>query len=95
MKKLMSFSLMLLVLAGCNNHSDAPGERTMADMVMFNGNIYTVDKEQPVASAVAIYQGKILYVGANDTAKAFIGDSTRVIDLQGKTMTPGFIEGHG
>lgn len=65
-----------------------------ADLVIFNGRIYTVDPSQPVVEAVAVAGGRIVHTGLwNDTQK-WVGDSTQVLDLNGKTMTPGFIEGH-
>ncbi|HYG20840.1 MAG TPA: amidohydrolase family protein, partial [Ohtaekwangia sp.] len=66
-----------------------------ADLVLKNGKIYTVDENQPLASAVAVKDGKILYVGDDAQLKKYIDDETTVVDLQGKTVTPGFIEGHG
>lgn len=66
-----------------------------ADMVIYGGTIYTVNDQQPTVEAVVVRGGKIEYTGTEEEAREWIGDSTRVIDLQGKTMTPGFIEGHG
>ena len=64
-----------------------------ADLVIHNGNIYTVSGEK--AEAVAVTDGKISFVGTAEEAKKMIGEKTREIDLDGKTMTPGLIEGHG
>lgn len=58
-----------------------------------NGNIYTVDAQDSRAEAVAIADGKIIFVGTNEEADDIVCD--KVIDLEGKTMLPGFIEGHG
>lgn len=65
-----------------------------ADLVILNGTIYTVNEAQPTAEAVAAKDGKITFVGSVSEAKQWIGDSTQVLDLEGKTVTPGFIEGH-
>lgn len=65
-----------------------------ADLVIKNGNIYTVDENSPKAEAVAVIDDIIAFVGSNQEVEAWIGDNTQVLDLQGKTMTPGLIEGH-
>ena len=70
-------------------------KRTEADLIIRGGKIYTVNKQQPTVDAVAIVAGKIVYAGDAKGIENFEGKNTRVIDLQGKTMTPGFIEGHG
>lgn len=65
-----------------------------AELVIHNGNIITVEKLQPSVEAVAVSGDRIIAVGSNDEIKALIGEETRVIDLKGKTMIPGFIESH-
>ena len=65
-----------------------------ADVVFFNGTIYTV-AEPPMVEAVAVKDGRIIFAGERQVLSAYINDSTRQIDLQGRTMTPGFIESHG
>lgn len=64
-------------------------------MFIHGGTIYTVDSTQTTVEAVAIKDNKILFAGSFDEAQAFKNDSTEILDLKGKTMTPGFIEGHG
>jgi predicted amidohydrolase YtcJ/uncharacterized lipoprotein YbaY len=66
-----------------------------ADAVYFNGKIITVDDDNPKATAVAIKDGMIIYVGDIRGSKPLMADSTRQIDLQGKTMVPGFVDAHG
>ncbi len=65
-----------------------------ADLVLLNGIILTVDKDFSRAEAVAIRDGKILGVGENKTIKQFIGRNTKVVDLKGKTVLPGFHDAH-
>jgi predicted amidohydrolase YtcJ len=77
-----------LALTGCTS-------RQPADLVVMGGKIYTVDPSNAVAEAVAVNGDKISFVGTESDVKKFIGNKTRVIDLQGKILTPGFIEGHG
>ena len=65
------------------------------DYVFFNANIVTMDPNQPSASVLKISDGKIIYVG-NDigTIDPLRGAETEMVDLQGKTMLPGFIDTH-
>ena len=65
-----------------------------ASTVFRNGRVYTVNPGQPWAEAVAVTGDTISFVGTNAEAQAHIGPQTKVIDLAGKMMMPGFIEGH-
>jgi len=73
----------------------APAAAQAPDTILVNGKILTVDAQFPVAEAVAVRDGRILAVGTNDQVKRLIGPSTRAIDLQGKTVVPGFIDSDG
>ena len=66
-----------------------------ADLVIHNGTIYTLDEKQPIVKMVAVSDGKIIFAGKANSANSWIGARTKVLNLQGKTMTPGFIESHG
>ena len=59
-----------------------------ADLVLKNGNIYTVNERQPRAEAVAVKGDRIVFVGSNRDAQKYVAKSTRVIDLRGNTVTP-------
>jgi predicted amidohydrolase YtcJ len=65
-----------------------------ADTVLLNGYIYTVDSDNSVKKAMAVDDGRIIYVGSNRGARALIGSSTDVIDLDGKMVMPGIQDGH-
>ena len=65
-----------------------------ADLILINGNIVTVDERQPSAQAVAIAGERILAVGSNEEIQRLRRGSTRVIDLAGKTVVPGLVDGH-
>jgi len=65
-----------------------------ADMVLMDANVITMDKEKPRARAIAIKGEKIVQVGANDQIKRLIGKNTKIVDLHGKTVVPGFIDAH-
>ncbi len=79
----------LLLLTACASRQKP------ADLIVVGGRIYTVNDQQPVVEGVAVRDGKIVFAGTEEEARSFKGSSTKVVDLQGKIMTPGFIEGHG
>lgn len=66
-----------------------------ADVVMLNGNFYTVNAEQPRAEAVAVKDGRIMKIGTTVEIEKLKGDDTELIDLKGQFAMPGLIEGHG
>lgn len=65
-----------------------------ADLVLLGGNVVTVDDAQPVAEAIAIHADTIMAVGTVAEIEALIGSNTKQIQLEGKTVIPGFIESH-
>ena len=65
-----------------------------AEVVYQHGTIYTVDQPGTVAQALAISGGKIVYVGTDAGAQPLLGKNTTVIDLAGRTVMPGLIDGH-
>jgi predicted amidohydrolase YtcJ len=66
----------------------------LVSMVLINGNVVTLDKKTPKASAVAVRDGKIVAVGSDAQIKKLIGPETKVIDLKGKTLVPGLTDSH-
>ncbi|MGH9475669.1 MAG: amidohydrolase [Terriglobales bacterium] len=66
-----------------------------ADMVLRNGTIETLNPLQPEVAAMAVRQGRIEALGSDAAMAHYIGAKTRVLDLHGAFVTPGFIEGHG
>ena len=83
------FLLATILLITSLSWSESP-----ADRVYRNGVIFTADSRNTSAQALAIRGGRIVYVGANDGVAAFIGASTTVVDLKGKFLMPGLIDGH-
>lgn len=79
---------VMTLLCACANVGD------QADLVILGGKIYTVSDRTPVVEAVAVRGTKILFTGSESEVRSYIADKTKVIDLEGKMMTPGFIEGH-
>jgi predicted amidohydrolase YtcJ len=67
---------------------------TNADLILINGKIITIDPKDSIAQAIAITDGKITAVGTNDEIRKQAGSNTTVIDLQGRTATPGLIDTH-
>lgn len=65
-----------------------------ADWIFQNGTIYTVNPAQPTAEAVAVRGNEIVYVGDKTGTADLHGPNTRVIDLSGRMLLPGFIDGH-
>lgn len=67
---------------------------SIADRIFFGGDVITMDDKRPTAEAVAIADGKILAVGSKNDLMALKGPSTELVDLQGRTLLPGFLDGH-
>ena len=74
---------------------DAPLPEGVAELLLRNGRIVTLDEGDAVASALASRDGRIVALGADADVEGWIGEETRVIDLGGRLAIPGFIEGHG
>ena len=66
----------------------------VADTVLLNGKILTVDERFSTQEAIAIDDGKILATGKNADIRKFVGSGSRVIDLEGRTVVPGLIDSH-
>lgn len=66
----------------------------IAEKILYNGNIVTMADEPDRASALAIWQDRILAVGESSDMKVLAGTNTRLIDLKGRCLLPGFIESH-
>src|SRR5437773_1242775 len=64
------------------------------DLILTNGKIITVDPSDSIAQALAIRNGTIAAVGSNEQVRALSGPQTRVLDLNGRTVTPGLIDSH-
>jgi hypothetical protein len=65
-----------------------------ADLVLKNGEVYTLDASRSWAQALAARDGRLVYVGTNGGAESFIGPETEVLDLDGKMVLPGFHDSH-
>lgn len=82
-------------VGGSQVQSSPAGEQVChADTILYNGKIVTVDKSFAITQAAAIRDGKFLSVGSSKTIRAYAGPNTKVIDLKGKLVLPGFIDSH-
>lgn len=86
MRYVLSF-FVLMILAACTRQPSA-------DLVLKNAKIWTVNEKQPEAEALAVQNGKILAVGSTAEIEKYIGETTRVIDANGKRVVPGFTDAH-
>lgn len=92
-KRLVSFGLTFWLFTltapamSQSSHDDA-------DILLTNGAIYTMDTSRTWAQALAVKNGKIVYVGTTSGAKIFQGDQTKVVDLNGKMVLPGLHDSH-
>lgn len=102
---LLAVAMMAAVFTGCSStaQTETPAEAPAAepetktegaDLVLTNATFQTMVSEDDTAEAVAITGGELVYVGDAAGVEAFIGDNTKVMDLGGKYVTPGFIDGH-
>lgn len=89
--KLLLFGLF--VLAGFNLICQQNSSST-ANLVLKNGFIYTVDGQRTVAEAIAVKNGKFIYVGSNSEVNKYIGKETKIIDLDKRMVLPGFFDSH-
>lgn len=78
------------VFVGCSDDDDAPA----ADVVLRGGKVVTMDSQRRVAQAVAVRNGRIVFVGTDTEAARRIGAGTRVIELGGRMLMPGFVDAH-
>jgi predicted amidohydrolase YtcJ len=93
--RLLYAALVAAILIGCGDVGEQANDHPIADLVLTNGIVRTVDDTHPFAEAIAVIDDRIEAVGSVADIAAFVGDDTEVIDLKGKTAVPGFIEGHG
>jgi predicted amidohydrolase YtcJ len=96
MKKIIFIPLAGLIVTTiiAFNYPVKKPHEELADKIFINGKIITVDSENTIAQAVAIRNGKIIEVGSVKDVIKLGSDKTIVVDLQGKVLIPGFIDGH-
>ena len=86
--KAVLFTLIVFFVFLCT------GNCQKADLVLWKGNVITIQKAGDRAQAIAVKGNRILAVGSNELVKKYIDAKTKVIDLQGNTVMPGFNDVH-
>jgi hypothetical protein len=100
----ISIVVFLALLISCNgpaNRDSSPADDNLsgdpsAEAVMYHGGeIITMEGDEPsYAEAVVVRSGKIAFVGSKDEAMKVAGDGHQMVDLAGRTLVPGFVDGH-
>lgn len=92
--------LLLLTLGGCSPAENAPSENSVsrnieADTILLGGVVASMDSQIVGATAVAVVDHRIAAVGSDAEIRLWAGADTQVIELDGRLLAPGLIEGHG
>ena len=85
--RILLVTAILIVLNSCNN-------KVKVDLIIFNGTIHTLSNANEVES-IAVKDGLIYDLGSIQKINKYKSENTKIIDLNGSTIIPGFIEGHG
>jgi predicted amidohydrolase YtcJ len=80
---------VVAIMVGCDD-----GTTTPADVVLRGGKVVTMDGERRIAQAVAVRDGRIRFVGSDADVARHIGRDTKVIELGGRVLLPGFVDAH-
>jgi predicted amidohydrolase YtcJ len=91
---LLACAAAFLILSPALTAAQSPSAENSADLILINGKIITVDAKDSIAQALAIHNGKIVAVGGNDPIRKLAPKDAQVIDLHGRTATPGLIDSH-
>jgi predicted amidohydrolase YtcJ len=90
MHRICILSAMALGLGAASARADSQA----ADIIYRNGHIYTADPADSMQQALAITDGRLVYVGTDTGVSAYVGKNTKTTDLHGRTLMPGLIDGH-
>ena len=85
---LISKSIIVIIILSCSVFSQK------ADLVIKNGFIWTVDKNNSIHQSLAISGDSIIYVGSNTETESYIDSQTKILDLNGAMVVPGFYDNH-
>ncbi|UTW55113.1 amidohydrolase [Kordiimonas sp. SCSIO 12610] len=92
MRFIANMAAVYLLIAAAISSVSAQSE--IADTVIWGGPIYTADDANPEAEAIAIKDGRFVFVGSRSEVQAFVGDTTTVLSLDGAALFPGFVDAH-
>jgi predicted amidohydrolase YtcJ len=97
MKQPLLLLAFLFLMASCGDQTKQPAAEAGSTATMYyGGDIITMEGDQPqYVESVVVKDGRILFAGAKDEAMKAAGRGHKMIDLQGKTLLPGFIDAHG
>ena len=90
----LTASLALLAPLAASQAASMASLKPAADLVIWGGPIYTAVDANPKVEAVAVSHGRIAYAGGKAGAQALVGPTTKVIDLKGSALFPGFTDSH-
>src|SRR5437868_11336539 len=88
--KILSLTMLLIAAGLTASRPQLP----RADLIVVNANVYTVDNARPRASAFAVHDGRIIFVGSDSEARTLAGARTGILDLHGRTVIPGMLDAH-
>ncbi|OYU56524.1 MAG: amidohydrolase [Chitinophagaceae bacterium BSSC1] len=95
LKNYLLAGLLLLIFVGCNEPSSKKAVTENADVIYYGGDIITLEGDSAIyPEAVLVSQGKISFVGNKEAAIKQASEAYSMVDLKGKTLVPGFIDGH-
>jgi hypothetical protein len=87
-------AVIMVAGSGCASDRESDAAAVAADLALKDGAIYTMDGSRSWAQAVAIREGRIVFVGLDKDLPAHVGPATRVVDLKGRMLIPGFQDAH-
>jgi predicted amidohydrolase YtcJ len=93
-KLLFFVAITLSLLMSMNFETHADKSALVADIIIINAKVQTMDRNQPTAEAVAIHRNRIVAVGATKDIRKLAGSTTKVIDAKGQLVLPGFNDAH-
>lgn len=94
LNRTIGLSALILFLALTGSCRSGKEPVSPADLILEGGTVYTLNKAQPWAEAAAVAGGKIVFVGTNTEVKKYRGRETKVLDVAGKVVLPGFQDSH-
>jgi imidazolonepropionase-like amidohydrolase len=92
--RLVPGAVLVALACGAGVALAAPAPIPSADLVMVHGKFLTMDPQGSIAEAVAVRDGRIVGTGRESQVRRLAGPGARIVDMQGRTVLPGFIDAH-